>query len=118
MQAFFRSFVYAFNGLRLSLSQRNMRIHLVCAVLAIIAGLLLHISRTEWCLVAGCIGFVISAEVVNTAIEYFVDMVSPQRQEHAGRVKDLAAGAVLVAAVTALATGGMIFGKHLLDLLS
>ncbi len=118
MQAFFRSFVYAFNGLRLALAQRNMRVHLACAVLALVSGLLLHISLTEWCLVAGSIGFVISAEVVNTAIEHFVDMVSPQRQEQAGKVKDLAAGAVLVAAVTALAIGGMIFGKHLLDLLS
>lgn len=118
MSSFFKSFAYAFNGLRLSLGQRSIRLHMASTLAVIALGCLLQLERWEWCVIVVCIGVVISAEVMNTAIEQFVDMVSPQYSEKAGRVKDLSAGAVLAAAIMAAVSGAVIFGKHLLDLLS
>lgn len=118
MSSFFKSFVYAFRGLGLSLGQRSIRLHMASTLAAIALGCLLQLERWEWCVVILCMGVVISAEVMNTAIEQFVDMVSPELNDKAGRVKDLSAGAVLVAAIMAAVAGAVIFGKHLLDLLS
>lgn len=118
MSSFFKSFVYAFNGLRLSLGQRSIRLHMASALAVIALGCLCQLERWEWCVIIVCMGVVISAEVMNTAIEQLVDMVSPGFNDKAGRVKDLSAGAVLVAALMAAVAGAVIFGKHLLDLLS
>lgn len=118
MSSFFKSFVYALKGLRLSLGQRSIRLHVASTLAVICLGCLMQLERWEWCVIIICIGVVISAEVMNTAIEQFVDMVSPEFNEKAGRVKDLSAGAVLVAAIMAAIAGAVIFGKHLLDLLS
>lgn len=117
MRAFFKSLGYALNGLKLSLAQRSIRIHLGFTVAVICAGFLLHLCLQEWCIIVFSIGLVWSAEVMNTAIEHFVDLVSPQYHEKAGKVKDLAAGAVLIAAIVAAITGLLVFGKHLLDLM-
>lgn len=75
----------------------------------IIAGIVLGITRTEWIMVVMCIGTVIAAELFNTAIEKLVDLVSPERHPVAGRVKDIAAGAVLICAVAAAIIGLIIF---------
>lgn len=109
-----RSFGYAFRGLGMLLrTQANARIHAAATVLAVGAGFWLGLSRGEWCAVVGAIGLVWTAEGVNTAIEAAVDLVSPERHPLAGRAKDLAAGAVLCAALAALAIGGLIFGPRL-----
>jgi diacylglycerol kinase len=106
----FSSFKYAFHGIAHALrTQPNLWIHAAAAIAVIIAGFYFGISRMEWLAVVFAIGFVICAELVNTAIELFVDMVSPERQEKAGRVKDIAAGAVLIAALTALTIGLFVF---------
>lgn len=117
MSPFFKSFIYAFNGLKIALSERNMRVHIVCALTAIILGFVLHISMMEWIIVLICIGLVIALEMINTAIEYLVDLVSPEFNEKAGKIKDIAAGAVLVISFFVLIVGGLIFCKHLLILL-
>ena len=75
----------------------------------IIAVIVLGITRTEWIMVVMCIGTVIAAELFNTAIEKLVDLVSPERHPVAGRVKDIAAGAVLICAVAAAIIGLIIF---------
>ena len=82
---------------------------MIAAMAVIIAGIVLGITRTEWIMVVMCIGTVIAAELFNTAIEKLVDLVSPERHPVAGRVKDIAAGAVLICAVAAAFIGLIIF---------
>ena len=104
------SFKYAFKGIGSSLkSERNMKIHFAMMVLVIIAGIFLNISMWEWIICFILFGLVISLEMVNTAIEIVVDMVSPEYNLKAGHVKDIAAGAVLVNAIVAFIVGLLIF---------
>lgn len=98
-------------------SQANARIHAVVAVSAVVAGFVFHISTGEWCAVIGAIGLVLVAEAINTAIEAVVDLASPEVHPLAGRAKDVAAGAVLIAAVAAVIMGLLVFGPHLLALI-
>ena len=110
MKKLIRSFGYAFKGVAYATtSQLNFRIHLVATVLATIAGFLFHISPGEWQWVMLCITIVLVTEIFNTMIETLVDLVSPGFNEKAGRVKDMAAGAVVIAATFALVTGLIIF---------
>lgn len=104
------SFKYAFKGIGSSLkSERNMKIHFAMMVLVIMAGILLNISMWEWITCFILFGLVISLEMVNTAIEIVVDMISPEYNLKAGHVKDIAAGAVLVNAIVAFIVGLLIF---------
>lgn len=90
-------------------SERNLRIHTAIALVAVALGVWLDVTRGEWCWIALCIALVIMAELFNTAIEMWVDLVSPDDHPLAGKAKDAAAGAVLVAAVFAIIVGGSIF---------
>ena len=114
MHSFLKSFTYAFKGLVYSLKQRNMKIILVCAIFTIASALFLSVNSKEWCILLICIGLVISLEMINSAIENLVDLVSPDYNEKAGRVKDMAAGAVLVFSFISLIIGILILGKHFL----
>lgn len=116
MHPFFKSFTYAYKGIKVALSQRNMKIHIACALLVISAGFMLHINSIEWCIISICIGLVITLEMINTAIEYIVDMISPEFNEKAGKIKDIAAGAVLVISIVAFISGILVFGKHIVAL--
>jgi len=105
-----KSFKFAFAGIKeVMFYQHNARVHLLVAVFAVLMGWLLHISSIEWCFIVLAIGLVLFAEAVNTAIEHFVDLVSPEHQALAGKIKDIAAGAVLICAITALVIGLIIF---------
>ena len=105
-----KSFGYAGKGLLAALrTQHNLWIHLGLTVIAVVMGFLFKISRSEWCFVIFAIGFVIASELFNTAVEWLVDLVSPEWNEKAGKIKDVAAGAVLVSAITALVIGLIIF---------
>ena len=117
MNSFFISFNYAFNGVKLCLNQRNFKIHVVCAIVAILGGFLFHINLTEWCIILVCIGVVLSFEMLNTAIEKLVDLVEPNYNTKAGAIKDIAAGAVFLFSIISAIIGVMIFGKYSLDLL-
>ena len=112
MNAFLKSFVYALKGIKISLSQRNTRIHFLCALMVVLAGLCFSITLTEWLILLLCIGIVISLEIINTAIETLVDLVSPNYHELAGKVKDLAAGAVLLFSIISAIVGILIFWKY------
>lgn len=113
-----KSFGYAMAGIRNALVERNMRIHLLAAVLVFAAGFLLDIDRQEWCLVVLCIGAVISAEMFNTAIERLCDHVCNCAYDKTiGIVKDIAAGAVLITALVAAIVGLVIFIPRLLNLI-
>ena len=105
-----RSFVYAFNGLKFILrSQLNFRIHLIAGFIVILCGFWARLNATEWCILMVVMGLVISMEAMNTAIEQLVDFVSPDYHKQAGIVKDIAAGAVMLAAITAVVTGIILF---------
>ena len=105
-----RSFGYAFEGIFTGIrKERNMKIHCTVAALVMIAGLILRISPVEWCICLGLFGMVMSLELVNTAVESVVDLVTQERKPLAKIAKDTAAGAVLIAAIMAAIAGLIIF---------
>jgi diacylglycerol kinase (ATP) len=105
-----RSFGYAFSGLyELLKSEPNARIHFLATVCALIAGITLHISKLEWCVILILIALVWAAEAFNTAIEKLVDHLFQDYHETARIAKDVSAGAVLVCAMVALVCGLIIF---------
>ncbi|MCB0522597.1 MAG: diacylglycerol kinase family protein [Lewinellaceae bacterium] len=109
------SFRYAFAGLgELLRSQPNAKIHLVAACAVAAAGFYFEITTTEWCLATFAVAMVFSAEAFNTAIENLTDLASPDYHPLAGKAKDVAAAAVLVAAIGAAAVGLLIFGPRVL----
>lgn len=113
-----QSFKFAFQGIfNLFRAEPNAQIHLFAAVLALMLGLVLKISILEWGVIIICIFSVFAFEAVNTAIETLTDLVSPDRHPLAGRAKDLAAAAVLLAAIGAACCGLLIFLPKILDLL-
>ncbi len=110
-------FKFAFQGLKTAFgSEYNLRLHLISSLITIGFGHYLNISPIEWCLIAICIGGVFVTELINTAIEYLVDMVQPEHHPIAGKVKDIAAGAVLFAGFTAFVCGSIIFGIRIFEL--
>lgn len=111
---FVRSFSCAIEGIAYTVkTQRNMQIHLVAAVLALVASWWLDISRNDILLVFFAIALVFALEIVNTAIEAAVDIASPDWHAKAKIAKDAAAGAVLVAACLAVLIGIAVFGPPL-----
>ena len=110
MKTFLNSFIYAFNGLVYAFkTQLNFKVHCIAAVFTILLGAYLGLSNTEWTLIAIAIGLVIVVELINTAIEVLVDLVSPEQHPKAGAIKDIAAAAVLISAVMALVIGLFVF---------
>ena len=110
MKKFFKSFGYAFNGLFTSIKkERNIKIHICIMILVIIFGLILKISKTEWFICIILFGLVISMELINSAIEKTVDLITKEKNEQAKIIKDTSAGAVLVTAIVAAIIGLMIF---------
>jgi diacylglycerol kinase (ATP) len=104
------SFKYAFNGIGYMFrTQGNSLIHLLATIFVIILGFIAHLNLLEWCLIVFAIGLVFMAELFNTAIEFLTDLVSPYYHEKAGKAKDIAAGAVLIAAIVSVAIGLMVF---------
>jgi len=113
------SFKYAFAGiLEVIQSQTNMKIHIGAAILTIIGGFFFSISTIEWCFVVIASLAVMSAEAFNTAIEHLTDLVSPDYHPLAGKAKDAAAGAVLIAAIGAAIIGLLVFLPKVLALLN
>ncbi|WP_347879327.1 diacylglycerol kinase family protein [Hymenobacter defluvii] len=109
------SFGHAFRGVGSALrSEVHLRFHALATVVVVGLGFYFDITRTEWALVAAAVGSVWSAELVNTAVEAVVDLVSPDYHPLAGKAKDVAAAAVLLAALGALVVGLLIFVPRLL----
>lgn len=118
MKRLIRSFGFAFKGIQYATaSQLNFRIHLVASIVAIGLGFALQISVGEWQWIMLSITLVLVTELLNTAIETLTDLVSPTYNIKAGHVKDVSAGAVVVAAVFAFITGLIIFIPKLILLL-
>lgn len=112
-----KSFGYAFEGILTCIKkERNMKIHIAAAVLVVIAGIVLKLSPVEWCICLVLFGLVMALELVNTAVEAVVDLVTEERKPLAKTAKDTAAGAVLAAAIMAAAIGCIIFVPKILQL--
>jgi diacylglycerol kinase len=105
-----KSFGFAIEGIVVFFkTQFNAWIHLLLACLACILGYLFEIDKAEWCWIALAIALVLITEMLNTALEFLTDLVSPSVHPLAKKVKDVAAGAVLLAAIAALAIAAIIF---------
>lgn len=90
-------------------TQEHAKVHLVAAVAVVAAGLYFEIERWEWAAITGCIALVWALEAVNTAIEALTDLAHPGYHPLAGHAKDVAAAAVLLAALGAAVVGGLVF---------
>jgi len=114
---FIKSSSNAFRGIALLFkSQQNARIELIITIIVIISGFLLRISFSEWTTILLCIALVLGLEAINTAIEIFADKLHPGFDNEIGKVKDVAAGAVLIAAIVVAIIGFIIFAPRLLDI--
>ena len=110
-----KSFVHAGRGVWIFLKgTHNSWIHMTIFVIAVIAGFYFNISRIEWMMLIFASGLVFMADAFNTAIEIDIDLTSPEYHPFARDTKDVAAGAVLIAALTAAVIGVFIFGPYLL----
>lgn len=110
----FRSFGYAFSGIYVLMSsQHNAWIHAFLSVMVVMAGFLFQVTVIEWIMLIFAIAIVFIAEALNTAIELLCDFVSPDHQELIKKTKDVAAGAVLIAAMGAAIIGVIIFLPYL-----
>lgn len=113
-----KSFYYAFQGIKVNiLTERNLAIHFLVMLLVIVFGFICNISITEWLICILLFGFVITLELMNTAIETAIDICMPQINPKAKLAKDTAAGAVLIVAIVAVVIGIIIFGPKILDLI-
>lgn len=111
-----RSFGYAFEGIWTGIrKERNMKIHCMAVILVTAAGLFFGISAMEWCICLLLFGMVVSLELVNTAVEAVVDLVTEEKKPLAKIAKDTAAGAVLFTAIMAVFIGCIIFIPYVLD---
>ena len=108
-QGLFRSFVYAYRGIVSSVrTQRNMRFHVVAAAVVLAVGLILGVSALELAILVIVISVVLVTEMINTALEFVVDLVTREYHPLARLSKDVSAGAVLVASIAAVLVGCLI----------
>lgn len=113
-----RSFKAAFEGIGATYKkEQNIKIHTIMAILVIIFGFVLDISYAEWLVCLVLIGFIMMAEFFNTAIEYVVDLASPDIHPLAKAAKDTASAGVLMMAILAAIIGGVIFFPKLYEVI-
>ena len=111
-----KTFGYAFEGILTGIrKERNMRIHTAAMILVVFFGTVLGLSATEWCICLVLFGLVMALELVNTAVEAVVDLVTEERKPLAKIAKDTAAGAVLIAVIMAAVIGCIIFLPKILE---
>ncbi|GAB4133055.1 MAG: diacylglycerol kinase [Bacteroidia bacterium] len=116
--SFLKSFQFAISGLKyLFVKERNARVHAVAAFLAISAGFIFDVSEMEWVTIFICIGIVFLTEIFNTAIEELCDKIQPELDPKIKVIKDLSAGAVLIAAILSLVCGLIIFIPRIYQLI-
>jgi len=105
-----QSFKYAFSGLWTLLStQHNAWIHAVATLVVVTCGFIVRLSLMEWCVIVLAIIIVWMAEAFNTALEFLADVAHPDYHPLIKKVKDIAAGAVLLSAIGAAIVGGIVF---------
>lgn len=105
-----KSVGYAFKGaMYLLKTEASIKIQVCIAIIVTAAGFYFDISKTEWLIQITCIGLVMSLEGMNTAVEYIADFIHPDRHATIGKIKDIAAGAVFIAATCATIVGLIIY---------
>jgi undecaprenol kinase/diacylglycerol kinase (ATP) len=115
---FFKSFTYALRGISTLFKEEfNARVHFLAAMVAVVLGFSLKVVWFEWVILVLVIGGVFAMELINTSIEGLADLYSRELNPKIKKIKDLSAGAVLVAAITALIVGVIIFLPKILSLL-
>jgi diacylglycerol kinase (ATP) len=119
LKARIRSFGFALKGLKVFIrDEANAKIQLFAAFLAVVFGIAFEISSLEWLMVSLAISIVIILEIINSAIEGLVDLVQPEFDPRAGKIKDLAAASVLVGAIFAALVGLIVFLNPIVELIS
>lgn len=110
MKKFSNSVVYALKGILTCFkSENNFKIQTVVALVVLLMGFCLELSKLEWIVIFFSIGLVLAFEIINSAIEQLCNFVHPQQNEHIGRIKDLSAGAVLIVTISSIVVGCIIF---------
>lgn len=105
-----KSVGYAFKGLFILIKTENaIKLQLAIATMVTIAGFYFNITATEWMIQLIMISVVMSVEGANTAIEYIADFIHPEYHPKIGRIKDIGAGAVLIASIVAIIVAGIIY---------
>ena len=119
-QTFTNTFKNARKGMRLSIkSERNIKIHLLVAILVIISAYCLHFSINRFCILLLTISSVISAEMFNSAIEFSLDAIFHNKYSRmVGMAKDISAGAVMFVTICAVLIGVLLFAPDIILLLS
>lgn len=109
MRARGNSFRHAINGLRQVIKEPNALLHVLAGTVVVIAGAARHLDAQRWAMLALAIGLVLVAEAINTAIETLCDFVHDKPHPAIKTVKDISAGAVLIAATVSAVTGIIVF---------
>lgn len=113
MSKFLKSFYYAFRGILAGIAdQRNLKVLFLIAAIVIAVAFYFDIDRIEWCIILLCIAVVIGLEMLNSSVENLVDMVTQEKKPLAGKIKDIAAGAVLFASAVSSIIGIIVFSKY------
>ncbi len=111
-----QSFQCAFSGIWYTLkTQRNAQIHITIAAIILFLGLIIQLTLFEWAILVLTMGFVVATEMINTVAETAMDFATKDFHPQVKIVKDVAAGAVLVSALTAVVVGLLILGPPLLE---
>lgn len=111
---FFNGFLHAFRGIRdVFLSELNFKVHLIILSIVIGLGIYFSISRIDWIIITCVSALVLSLEAINTAIEKICNEITHERKESIRFIKDVAAGAVLIASIGAVIVGTLIFTNYI-----
>ena len=113
---FRKSFLFAIQGFRTAVAtERNIKVMLAVGACAVVVGIFCGLDLLSWAVILLCCGVVITAELLNTAVETVVDLVSPEFHPLAGRAKDIAAAAVWVLSVLVAVVGVLVFANAILN---
>ncbi len=116
MRRFWTSLQHACRGLATAIrTERNLQIELAIALIAMLVGWWLQLSVLEWMVLCLTIGMVLSLELVNSAVEQLANLYSREENESIRRIKDIAAGAVLVVSLASVIIGLLLFGSQVWD---
>lgn len=111
-----QTFKHAINGIfYVFKKEQNFKIHIIATILVIIAGIIFSVDKTEWMMIIIAISLVTASEIINSAIEYLCDFVSPEYNEKIKHIKDTSAGAVLVSAIGAFVLGLIVFVPKIIE---
>lgn len=112
-KTFLKSFSHAFEGLREAARERNFAVQLLIGGLALIFSVVLKLTAVEKAIIILCVGLVLGAEIINSALEQTLNFISKEQSQEIRKIKNLAAGAVLIFSLASLIIGVLIFGKAL-----